>query len=80
VDLFVVDEIGKMECFSDKFVDAICRLLDSDRSLLATVAQKGPGLIREVKSRAGIQLLHLSTANRNEVTQQVIDMLAALNT
>ena len=78
VDLFVVDEIGKMECFSGKFVDAIRRLLDSDRSVLATVAQKGSGLIREVKSRSSIKLLHLSTTNRDEVTQQAIDMLAAL--
>ncbi len=78
VDLFVVDEIGKMECFSGRFVEAIRRLLDSDRSVLATVAQKGSGLIREVKSRPGIQLLHLSPANRNEVTRQVIETLAAL--
>jgi nucleoside-triphosphatase len=76
VDLFVVDEIGKMECFSDAFVATIRRLLRTPKSILATVAQKGPGLIQEAKSYPGVQLLHLSTANRNEIAQQVIDLLA----
>ncbi len=76
VDLFVVDEIGKMECFSDAFVETIRRLLQAQKSILATVAQKGPGLIQEAKSHPGIQLLHLSTANRNDVAQEVMDLLA----
>lgn len=76
VDLFVVDEIGKMECFSDAFVKAIRRLLHAERSMLATAARKGPGLIQEAKSYPGVQLLRLSTANRNEAAQQVIGMLA----
>lgn len=75
VDLFVIDEIGKMECLSDVFVEAIRRLLRAQKSILATVAQKGPGLIQEAKSCPGVRLLHLSTANRNEVAQQVIDLL-----
>ncbi len=78
VDLFVIDEIGKIECFSDKFVDAVRRLLDSGRSILATVAQKGSGLIREAKSHPGIKLLHLTPANRDEVTQEIIDKLTAV--
>ncbi len=71
VDLFVIDEIGKMECFSGKFVDAVRRLLKSDRSVLATVAEKGSGLIQEVKSYPGVELLHLTRENRDEVTRQV---------
>ncbi len=78
VDLFVIDEIGKMECFSGKFVDAIRRLLRSDQSVLATVAQKGAGLIREVKSDPGVELLHLTRENRDKVTQQVADRLLSL--
>jgi nucleoside-triphosphatase len=75
VDLFMIDEIGKMECFSEKFVDAIRRLLKSDKSVLATVAQKGPGLIQQVKSYPGVELLHLTRENRDEATQQVVDRL-----
>jgi nucleoside-triphosphatase THEP1 len=64
-----------MECFSEQFVDAIRRLLKSDKSVLATVAQKGSGLIQEVKNCPGVGLLHLTGENRNEVTQQVADRL-----
>jgi len=74
-DLFVIDEIGKMECFSEEFVAAIRRLLKSNKSVLATVAQKGPGLIQEVKSYPGVELLHLTRENREEVTQQIAERL-----
>jgi len=50
--LFVIDEIGKMECLSTMFVTAVRRLLESDRSVLATVAQKGGGR-RLRRGRAG---------------------------
>ncbi|GAG23971.1 unnamed protein product, partial [marine sediment metagenome] len=33
-ELFVIDEIGKMECLSDKFVAAVRRLFSSERSVL----------------------------------------------
>src|SRR5262245_33491550 len=48
-DVFLVDEIGKMECFSIVFVEAVRRLLAADRLIVASVASKGGGLIEEVK-------------------------------
>ncbi len=73
--LFVVDEIGRMECFSERFIEALRRLLQSDKPLLATVAQKGAGFIRDVKSYPGIRLLHLTRENRDTLTQEVAEML-----
>jgi nucleoside-triphosphatase len=78
VDLFVIDEIGKMECFSGKFVEAIRRLLKSDKAVLATVAQKGSGLIRAAKTYPGVELIHLSRENRDDVARQVVDRLLSL--
>jgi nucleoside-triphosphatase len=77
VDLFVVDEIGKTECFSAKFTEAIRRLLKSDKPVLATVAQKGAGLIREVKTYPGVELLHLTRENRDEVTRHIAGFLSS---
>ena len=52
VDLFVLDEIGKMECLSEKFVGAVRRLFASDKSVLATVAQKGVDRCKNVRTDA----------------------------
>lgn len=52
VDLYVIDEIGRMECLSRSFIEAVRRILDGPVPLLATVALKGSGFIREVKTRS----------------------------
>lgn len=44
-ELFVIDEIGKMECLSRKFVAAVHDLFASERLVLGTVAQKGGGIV-----------------------------------
>ena len=77
-ELFVIDEIGKMECFSKKFVAAVRRLFVSDKSVLATVAQKGSGLISEVKNYPNIQLFTLTTANREKVVAEILEVLSFL--
>jgi nucleoside-triphosphatase len=75
VELFVVDEIGKMECFSEKFIAAVRSLLASDKAVLATVAQKGGGFIREVKDHPGVTLITLTSGNREEVIAAVSERL-----
>jgi len=49
--LIVIDEIGKMECLSQKFKHEITMLLDSSRVLIATIAVKGDEFIQHVKDR-----------------------------
>lgn len=71
VDLFIVDEIGKMECFSDLFVDAMRTILDGERPLLGTVAMKGGGFIAEVKQRADVELITVSVDNRDTLPAQI---------
>lgn len=77
-DLIVLDEIGKMECFSKEFVAAVRRLFESEKSVLATVALKGAGLISEVKNHPGTELITLSRHNRDETVAEIIRRLAFL--
>ena len=74
-ELFVIDEIGRMECLSESFVDAMRRLLVSDKSVLATVAQKGGGFINEVKACRGIKLFGLTIDRAASTIQEVLQML-----
>jgi len=63
-DVLVIDEIGKMECHSGKFKHLITSLLDSEKSLVATISLRGEGLISQIKRRPDVQILELSAANR----------------
>ena len=78
VKLFVLDEIGKMECFSEQFVAAVRRLFASDKSVLATVAKKGGGLISEVKDYPGTRLFNLTREDRDETITEVLRILSFL--
>ena len=77
-ELFVLDEIGKMECFSEKFVVAVRRLFASEKSVLATVARKGAGLIRDVKAYPGTKLFTLTAENREKVISEISQLLSFL--
>jgi nucleoside-triphosphatase len=75
-ELFVIDEIGKMECFSQKFVSAVRSLFACDKSVIATVAQKGAGLISEVKNYPGTQLFTLTRQNRDKTVAEISQLLS----
>jgi len=77
-ELFVIDEIGKMECFSEKFAVAIRRLFASDKSVLATVARKGDGLISEIKNCPGVQLFNLTLENRDKTIAEILQIFSFL--
>ena len=76
--LFVIDEIGKMECFSEKFAAAVRKLFASNKYVLATVAKKGPGLISEIKNYPNVQLFNMTTANREKVVTEIQQILSFL--
>lgn len=78
VELFVIDEIGKMECFSEKFVAAVRRLFASEKPVLATVAQKGAGLISEVKKYPSIQIFNLTRSDRDKTVAEISRILSFL--
>lgn len=77
-ELFVIDEIGRMECLSEKFVTAVRRLFASDKSVLATVAQKGRGLISEVKNYPGTRLFNLTRHTRDKTIAEILQVLSFL--
>ncbi len=78
IELFVIDEIGKMECFSEKFVAAVRRLFASEKPVLATVAQKGAGFISEVKNYPNTEIFNLTSAGREKAVAEILQILSFL--
>ena len=70
--LIVIDEIGKMECYSDQFKKLISGLFDSEKQVIATIALKGSGFIEEVKRRQDIKLFELTQGNRDSLLSDIL--------
>jgi len=75
VDVYVLDEIGKMECLCPFFVEAVRRVLDGPAPVLTTIAQKGGGFIAEAKARPDVQLVAVDPANRDDLPDQLANVL-----
>lgn len=76
VDLFLLDEIGKMECLSRRFVEAARRLLDTGILTVATVAARGGGFIAEVKRRPDVEPWQVTVANRADLPSRLAGRLS----
>jgi nucleoside-triphosphatase THEP1 len=65
--LVVIDEIGKMECFSERFKKTLEGVLDSDLPVVGSIAMKGDRFIQKIKARSDILLVSVTPQNRNEL-------------
>lgn len=66
-DVWIVDEIGKMECLSHRFVEAVRRLLDGGTPAVATVGAGGTDFMEEVRRRPDAELWRVTRDNRDEL-------------
>jgi nucleoside-triphosphatase len=73
--LVMIDEIGKMECFSEKFNALISEVLGAERMLIATISLKGGGLSAEIKKRPDIRLFEATRKNQNTIIAQILKLV-----
>lgn len=69
--LVFIDEIGKMECLSPEFISLVMSLLASDKTVVATVARKAGGVIKEVRERPDLHLVEVTHSNRQDLPDQL---------
>jgi nucleoside-triphosphatase len=74
-DVYLVDEIGKMECHSARFIAVMRRLLAGEATVIATVGKGGGGFMAEVRQRDDCLLWEITGANRDAMPQEVLRWL-----
>lgn len=79
-DVVVVDEVGPMELYSEKFGQAVEKLLTSNKHAILTVHYRSrDSLVLRVKELAGRRLITLTPENRDRVPDVVVgEILGAL--
>lgn len=73
-DVVVVDEVGPMELYSERFKQAVRRALGSGKLVLGTVHFRAKGgLVDEIKRGRGVVLITLTTGSREEASRRLIE-------
>jgi len=62
--LVILDEIGKMECFSTKFRQRLVQMLDGPYDVLGTISEKTSPFIQNIKRRPDVTLIQVTRENR----------------
>ena len=73
----VIDEIGKMELASERFREAVVRLLETSVDLVATVQVFAHPFTDRLKQRDDVERLRVTRASRDTLPEQLADKLAA---
>lgn len=74
-DLIIIDEIGKMECFSQAFQRAVQEALEGPIPVLGTIGRGGGPFMRSVRGREDVQLIEVTRSNREELPGRLAQML-----
>jgi nucleoside-triphosphatase len=63
--IVVVDEIGKMECFSPLFKKTLIKALSSENQVIGSIAIKGDRFIQSIKERDDVSLVSITDNTRD---------------
>jgi len=72
----IIDEIGKMELFSKKFVSVVEKLFSSDKNIIATVPVKNVHpVVKWIKERPDTVLIQVDYKNRDELPEKIVELV-----
>jgi len=71
----IIDEIGKMELFSDVFKNAVLRALASDSPVLGTILLRSHPFCDRIKKRDDVTIIEVTEDNRDNLPIEISDRL-----
>jgi nucleoside-triphosphatase len=77
-NVIVLDEIGKMECFSEVFKQAAIAALDSPNIVLGTITFGGDDFILGIKKRGDMEIHEVTPENRDSLPDLILKKISGL--
>ena len=74
-EIVIIDEIGKMECFSPLFKKTLIEVLDSEHQVIGSIAIKGDHFIQDLKKRDDVLLIPISKGTRESALGLFLEKL-----
>lgn len=73
--IVVIDEIGKMECYSSLFRETLVQALNSPTLVIGSIGLKGGSFIQGIKSRLDVAIYFISENNRDELPSMLVSAM-----
>lgn len=77
-DLIVIDEIGKMECYSKEFRDITLRCIESPKPVLGTIQTFASPFINILTNREDVVVIPVDISNRNDMAVNILVLMEEL--
>jgi nucleoside-triphosphatase len=74
-EIIVVDEIGKMECFSDLFKKTLIQVLDSPNCVIGSIALRGGPFIQGIKNRDDVTVIGITPETRDSLVEEILGFI-----
>lgn len=77
-NIIILDEIGRMECFSGLFQLAAVTALDSPNIVVGTITLGGDDFIAGIKSRDDMEIIEVTPDNRDALPAMLLETIGKL--
>ena len=74
-EMVIIDEIGKMECFSIEFRDIVSRCLDSQKPVFGSIQNFASPFINSITNRDDIVRVMVTEDNRDQLQNNIVELL-----
>jgi len=76
--VIILDEIGKMECFSEAFKKAALAALAARNIVIGTITLGGDDFIQEIKQRRDSEVIEVTLENRHVLPDEMLERITHL--
>ncbi len=76
--LIIVDEIAKMELFSERFRRAVERALESSKPLLGTIQIRHDPFLDRIRARADTEIISIDRRTLNDAEARIVSHLSRM--
>ena len=77
-NIIILDEIGKMECFSEEFKQSAVRALDAPNVVIGTITFGGDQFIVDIKNRADMEIIEVTPDNRDALPAVLLQKVSGI--
>ena len=71
--IIIIDEIGRMELYSDLFQKEVLTVLDCPLPVLGVIQMKRNSFLNGIRGRSDVRIVKVTPENRNALPQRLLD-------